>query len=65
MTDRDAILALVGRLRQFEGRDWETTVCYNGLRLEAAQALTGLLAERDELRMRLTQRKHSKRKLKP
>jgi hypothetical protein len=31
--------ALIERLSQFEGRDWETTACYNGLRLEAAAFL--------------------------
>lgn len=30
---------LVARLRAYDGRIWETTVCYNGLREEAADAL--------------------------
>lgn len=38
--------ALIERLSQFEGRDWETTACYNGLRLEAAAFLAALRDER-------------------
>jgi hypothetical protein len=41
--------ALIERLSQFEGRDWETTACYNGLRLEAAAFLAALRDERDRL----------------
>lgn len=40
---------LVERLRQYEGRDWETTVCYNGLRDEAANEITALRALADEM----------------
>lgn len=43
------INALIERLSQFEGRDWETTACYNGLRLEAAAFLAALRDERDGL----------------
>lgn len=30
---------LIRRLRQYKGRQWETTACYNGLRADAADAL--------------------------
>lgn len=33
-------LPLEQRLRQYEGRQWETTACYNGLRDEAADELS-------------------------
>lgn len=42
------INALIERLSQFEGRDWETTACYNGLRLEAAAFLAALRDDRDQ-----------------
>jgi len=47
MPSDSEIDALIERLSQFEGRDWETTVCYNGLRLEAAAFLAALRDERD------------------
>lgn len=42
------VAGLVERLRQYEGRQWETTACYNGTRDEAAsiiQSLTARIAE--------------------
>ena len=36
------------RLGQYEGRQWETTACYNGLRDEAAATIARLERERDE-----------------
>jgi len=33
---------LVERLRQFRGKQWETTECYNGLRAEAADRIEAL-----------------------
>jgi hypothetical protein len=42
MTDRltpDADANLCQRLRQYEGKHWETTVCYNGTRDEAADRI--------------------------
>jgi hypothetical protein len=44
---------LLQRLRQYEGAQWETTACYNGLRDEAADEIDRLRqaeAERDRLR---------------
>lgn len=33
------VAGLVERLRQYEGRQWETTACYNGTRDEAASLI--------------------------
>lgn len=49
-TPRDAIAGLIERLRSYEGRNFETTACYNGLRDEAAAQLAALKEERDEAR---------------
>lgn len=49
-TPRDDIAGLSKRLRSYEGRNFETTACYNGLRDEAATAIDALLKERDALK---------------
>src|SRR5699024_7060222 len=36
------VSGLVERLRQYEGRSWETTHCYNGTRDEAAISIENL-----------------------
>lgn len=36
---------LVERLRQYSGKSWETTECYNGVRDEAADTITRLRAD--------------------
>lgn len=41
---------LVKRLRQYEGAAFETTACYNGVRDEAADAITRLTREKAEAR---------------
>lgn len=41
---------LVSRLRQYEGKNWQTTVCYNGLRDEAAATIEAQAAEIERLK---------------
>jgi len=48
MTARDDLLA---RLEAFDGQSFETTMCYNGLRVEAAARIRALEAELSELRL--------------
>lgn len=51
---------LVERLRQYEGRQWETTSCYNGTRDEAASLIQSQAARIAELEAGLdTQKDHS------
>lgn len=53
MTSDAEIRALIERLRQYEGRNWENTLCYNGVRDEAAAALSAMLEERDSVLQQL------------
>src|SRR5690606_30237718 len=43
------VAGLVERLRQYEGRQWETTACYNGTRDEAASLIQSQAARIAEL----------------
>lgn len=45
---------LVERLRAYEGRNWETTACYNGMRDETATALEAKDKEIEALRLEFT-----------
>jgi len=45
----EAVAGLVERLRQYEGRQWETTACYNGTRDEAASLIQSQAARIAEL----------------
>lgn len=44
MTEVSDYAGLIGRLRQYEGKSFETTACYNGTRDEAADAIEALTA---------------------
>ena len=44
LTARPVASSLITRLRQYEGRSFETTACYNGLRDEAADAISHISA---------------------
>lgn len=48
-TPRDEIARLIERLKAYEGRNFETTACYNGTRDEAAAYLAALSARVKEL----------------
>lgn len=44
---------LVQRLRAYEGENWETTACYNGVRDEAAAEIERLTAELTDIKAAL------------